>query len=143
MLKKIIVIVVVVAVVVFLGMQLVPYGKDHTNPPVVSEPKWNSAETRAIAKKACFDCHSNETVWPWYTGIAPGSWLIYRDVVTGRDEMNFSNWQEYSRSSRKLAEVINEGVMPPPQYLLLHPEARLSAAEKQKLLSGLEATLRQ
>ena len=96
MLKKIILIVVVAAVVVFVVMQLVPYGKEHTNPPVVSEPKWDSAATRAIAKKACFDCHSNETVWPWYTSIAPGSWLIYKDVVEGRDEFNFSNWQEQS-----------------------------------------------
>ena len=141
MLKKIILIVVVAAVVVFVVMQLVPYGKEHTNPPVVSEPKWDSAETRAIAKKVCFDCHSNETVWPWYTSIAPGSWLIYKDVVEGRDEFNFSNWQEQSKKYKKLAEGINEGVMPPPQYLLLHPDARLSAAEKQQFLAGLEKSV--
>ena len=141
MLKKIILIVVVAAVVVFVVMQLVPYGKEHTNPPVVSEPKWDSAATRAIAKKACFDCHSNETVWPWYTSIAPGSWLIYKDVVEGRDEFNFSNWQEQPKKYKKLAEVINDGVMPPRQYLLLHPEARLSASEKQQFLAGLEKSV--
>ena len=74
----------------------------------------------------------------WYTSIAPGSWLIYKDVVEGRDEFNFSNWQEQSEKYKKLAEVINEGVMPPPQYLLLHPDARLSAPEKQQFLAGLE-----
>jgi len=141
MLKKIILIVVVASVVVFVVLQLVPYGKDHTNPPVVSEPAWDSAQTRALAKTACFDCHSNETAWPWYSSIAPGSWLIYKDVVEGRNEFNFSNWQEQSEKYKKLAEVINEGVMPPRQYLLLHPDARLSASEKQQFLAGLEKSV--
>jgi hypothetical protein len=137
MLKRVILVVVFAAVVVFVGMQLVPYGKDYTNPPVVSEPKWDSAETRTFAKKACFDCHSNETVWPWYTSIAPGSWLIYKDVVEGRNEFNFSDWQAQPKKHKRLAEVINAGVMPPPQYLLLHPDARLSASERQQFLTGL------
>ena len=141
MLKKIILIVVVASVVVFVVLQLVPYGKDHTNPPVVSEPVWDSAQTRALAKRACFECHSNETTWPWYSSIAPGSWLIYKDVVEGRNEFNFSNWQEQSEKYKKLAEVINEGVMPPRQYLLLHPDARLSASEKQQFLAGLEKSV--
>jgi hypothetical protein len=141
MLKRIVLIVVVAAIVVFVVMQLVPYGKQHTNPPVVLEPKWDSTETRALAKKACFDCHSNETVWSEYTSIAPGSWLIYHDVVEGRDQFNFSNWQAQPKKYEKLAEVINEGVMPPPQYLLLHPDARLSASEKQQLVAGLEKSI--
>ena len=55
-------------------MQLVPYGRDHSNPPVTAEPNWDSPETRALFKRACFDCHSNETVWPWYAYVAPFSW---------------------------------------------------------------------
>ena len=68
--------------------QLVPYGRDHDNPPVVAEPAWGSPATRELARRACFDCHSNETQWPWYSNIAPLSWLIQRDVDEGRDELN-------------------------------------------------------
>ena len=78
------------AIVVFLLIQLIPVKR--TNPPVLSEPNWDSPETRALAKVACFDCHSNETVWPWFTKIAPASWLVYRDVTSGRRRLNFSEW---------------------------------------------------
>ena len=64
----------------FLVAQLIPFGRSHTNPVVVKEPTWDSPTTRDLAKRACFDCHSNETVWPWYTNIAPVSWLTQRDV---------------------------------------------------------------
>ena len=61
----------------FLLIQFVPYGRSHTNPPVLSEPAWDSPETRVLAQTACFDCHSNETDWsPWYTKVAPASWLV-------------------------------------------------------------------
>ena len=59
----------------FVLIQLVRFGRNHTNPPVAQEPSWDSTETRALAERACFDCHSNETVWPWYSNIAPVSWL--------------------------------------------------------------------
>jgi hypothetical protein len=63
----------IVGVVVFVAIQLVPYGRDHTNPPVTAEPRWDSPQTRTLAVSACFDCHSNETAWPWYTNVAPFS----------------------------------------------------------------------
>src|SRR5687768_3027163 len=69
---------------VLAAVQLVPYGRDHTNPPVRQEPAWDRPQTRALVARACFDCHSNETTWPWYSHIAPVSWLIQRDVVEGR-----------------------------------------------------------
>jgi hypothetical protein len=141
MIKKVVLYGAIAAVVLFVALQLVPYGKDHTNPPVVAEPKWDSPQTRALAKRACFDCHSSETVWPWYSSIAPGSWLIYKDVVDGREEYSFSNWDTETKRARKFAEVINEGVMPPPQYLLLHPEARLSPDEKQQLIAGFQKSM--
>ncbi len=76
----------------FLLIQLVPYGRNHTNPPVLQEPNWDSPQTRALAQRACFDCHSNETEWPWYSHVAPVSWLVQRDVEEGREKVNFSTW---------------------------------------------------
>lgn len=128
-------------VLLFLLIQLVPYGRNHTNPSVVTEPSWDSPQTRALAVRACFDCHSNETVWHWYSNIAPFSWLIQRDVDEGRRRLNFSDWTA-SRRTRDAAESIRRGEMPPLQYLLIHPTARLSAAEKTALEQGLQATLR-
>ena len=70
--------------VVLVLIQFVPYGRSHTNPPVTGEPKWSSARVRQLTKDACFDCHSNETTWPWYSNVAPVSWLVQRDVDSGR-----------------------------------------------------------
>jgi hypothetical protein len=128
---------------VFLLIQLIPYGHNHTNPPVTAEPKWDSPQTRDLAKRACFDCHSNETVYPWYANIAPSSWLLQWDIDRGRSRLNFSEWTGSSRGAREIDRVFSEGEMPPPQYLLMHPEARLSAAEKQQLVDGLQKSLAQ
>ncbi len=131
-------------VVLFGLIRLIPYGHNHTNPPVVQEPNWDSPATRDLAKRACFDCHSNETVWPWYSNIAPVSWLIQRDTDEGRRHLNFSEWQVAGSRIREVGEiygVILEGEMPPFQYLPMHPEARLSAAEKQALIDGLKKSL--
>lgn len=129
----------------FVLIQLVPYGRNHTNPPVVQEPNWDSPQTRELAQRACFDCHSNETNWDiWYTGIAPVSWLVQHDVEEGRENLNFSEWNTTnSENKQEMAEVVNEGEMPPAQYLPTHPEARLTAVEKQALAEGLAATARQ
>ena len=127
----------VVAVVGFLAIQLVPYGRDHTNPPVTGEPAWDSPETRATAVVACFDCHSNETVWPWYSNVAPISWLVQKDVDEGRDELNLST---DAADVEEMIETIREGEMPPWQYKPAHPAARLSEREQQELIRGLEAT---
>lgn len=124
----------------FFLLQLVPYGRAHSNPPVVAEPAWDSAETRALAQRACYDCHSNEVVWPWYSNVAPASWLVQRDVDEGRAKLNFSEWGRGEQEIEEVYEVISEGEMPPTQYLLLHPAARLSDAEKQALIQGLTNT---
>jgi mono/diheme cytochrome c family protein len=127
----------------FLLIQLIPYGRDHTNPAVVSEPNWDGPQTRALAQRACFDCHSNETVWPWYSNIAPVSWLVYRDVEEGRSHLNFSQWEVGgSRALDEIGEVLQEGEMPPIQYTLMHPEARLSDTERQALITGLQNSAR-
>jgi hypothetical protein len=139
---KIISIVIIIGIVLFLLIQLIPYGKDHNNPPVVSEPNWDSQQTRDLAKRACFDCHSNETIWPWYSNIAPVSWLVYRDVTEGRQRMNFSDWQNtHIREAGEIASIINEGEMPPSFYLPMHPTANLSSAEKTQLINGLTTSL--
>lgn len=123
--------IILVGVILFGVIQLVPYGRNHLNPQVLAEPSWD-AQTRLIAQKACFDCHSNETVWPWYSNIAPVSWLIQRDVDEGRRHLNFSEWP--GRGSYEIGEVIAEGEMPPAQYLLIHSGAKLTTAEKQTLI---------
>jgi len=130
----------VVVLVVFGLIQLVPYGRDHTNPPVQQEPNWDSARTRELADRACFDCHSNKTRWPWYSSVAPVSWLVQRDVNEGRSKFNFSEWGRRRPDGNEMSEVVREGEMPPWFYLPLHSEARLSTAEKDELVRGLQAT---
>jgi hypothetical protein len=118
-------------------IQLVPV--ERTNPPVVREPNWDSAQTRDLMARACLDCHSNDTNWPWYAYVAPVSWLVTHDVQEGRAAVNFSEWQPGQEN--EAVEAILEGEMPLKIYLITHPEARLSEAETQALIAGLEATL--
>src|SRR5687767_3388469 len=125
----------------FVAIQLVPYGGDRVNPPVAAEPSWDSLETRALAKQACFDCHSNETEWPGYSTVAPVSWLIQHDVAEGRAVLNFSEWQRPQKEAHEAAEKVLEGEMPLPIYQLMHAHARLTAADRDRLARGLERTL--
>ena len=129
--------------VVFVAAQLVPYGRAHTNPPVVSEPRWDQPRTRALAVRACFDCHSNQTAWPWYASVAPASWLTQRHVDEGRRVLNFSDWSRAYEAASECAEEVLEGKMPTRDYALVHPHARLSDEERRALAAGLTATLGQ
>jgi mono/diheme cytochrome c family protein len=134
----------VIFVVLLFGLiQLVPYGRDHTNPPVQGEPAWDSPQTRQLVAQACFDCHSHETNWPWYSHVAPVSWLIQHDVKEGRSAVNFSAWGLRGHRGGELTEVVREGEMPPWYYALLHSSSRLSADEKDALIRGLNATFGQ
>ncbi len=130
-----------ILLLVVAALQLVPYGYARANPPVRSEPAWDSPQTRALAVRACYACHSNETVWPWYGQVAPVSWLIQRDVDLGRRALNFSEGGRGHEGGGEAGESLAEGEMPPSLYLLMYPDARLSAAEKQALARGLQATL--
>lgn len=130
----------VAAALALLAVQLVPYGRNHVNPPVDAEPEWSSTRARRLAVRACFDCHSNETEWPWYSNIAPMSWLVQRDVEEGRDELNWSRWEIGDEEGRDMVETIEDGEMPPLRYELAHPEARLTEAEVHDLKEGLLAT---
>ena len=128
-------------IALFVVIQFIPYGKDHTNPKVVAEPKWDSPKTKEIFMKACGDCHSNETKWPWYSDVAPISWSVYHHVVEGREHFNVSMWGEQKKNDGDEAvEEVTEGEMPLQSYLLAHPEARLSDAEKQLFIEGLKKT---
>jgi len=137
---KIITLLLVGAVVLFAAIQLAPYGKNHTNPGVQQEPNWNSSQTRQLAVAACFDCHSNQTQWPWYSNIAPMSWLIQHDVEEGRQVLNFSEWGNRHAEVDDIPEIIQEGEMPPSYYGLLHPTAQLTPSQKQTLIQGMQAT---
>ena len=137
----------IVLLLLFGAIQLVPYGRNHTDPRVVAEPKWDSPATRKLAVTACFDCHSNQTKWWWATDVAPFSWLVYRDVQKGRQILDFSEWGtplQGGRSSdpQRIAESVLSGRMPPIQYWIAHWNAKLSSAQKQQLAKGLLASLR-
>lgn len=127
-------------VVVMSAIQLVPYGHDRSNPPVTQEPPWDRPQTRALAARACFDCHSNETVWPWYSRVAPLSWLIQRDVDEGRRALNYSEWDRGQREAPESAKSVRSAEMPPWFYTLPRPHARLTPPERAMLIAGLEAT---
>jgi len=129
------------AIGVFVLIQFIPFGHNRTNPPVVSEPQWSSPESRSLVKERCFQCHSNETEWTWYSNIAPGSWLIAYDVIEGRSKFNFSDWQNNPEDLDEMIEVIQEGEMPPIQYWIVHPSARMNAQQKQDLINALESSL--
>jgi len=133
---------VIAAVVIFGLIQLIPFGHNHNNPPVVSEPNWSSQQARTLAKEHCFQCHSNETDWPWYSNIAPASWLISMDVIEGRQHFNFSDWQNRPGELNEMVEVIQNGKMPPIQYWMFHPNSRLDSQQKQDLIQALQSSIR-
>ena len=128
------------AALIFIGLQFIPYGRGHNDPSVKAEPKWDSPQTRELFFRACGDCHSNGTVWPWYGYIAPISWLIQYDIDKSRVAFNVSEWGREKSNSDNAAETVRSGSMPPTRYTILHPSARLSASEKQAFIQGLVAT---
>jgi mono/diheme cytochrome c family protein len=138
--RRTILVVVAIVAIGFVAIQLVPYGRDHTNPPVTGEPAWDSPQTRELAKAACFDCHSNETVWPWYSNVAPISWRLQNHVDEGRSRLNFSEWGTREQETEHMVSLVQEGEMPPWDFKLTHPEARLSDADTQALIDGLGKT---
>jgi hypothetical protein len=136
----------VIGLMVGLGaIQLVPVARQ--NPPVESDIP-APPEVKAVLRRACYDCHSHETVWPWYSHIAPLSWLVSYDVHEGRKELNFSSWNRYSTKEqvKKLTEsweAVAEGDMPPWFYTAPHRDARLSAQDRALLRQWALAPQRQ
>ncbi|ADY26432.1 hypothetical protein Deipr_1283 [Deinococcus proteolyticus MRP] len=122
-----------------LLLQLIPYGRAHSNPPAEAQPAWDSPRTEQLFTRACAACHSNQTEWPWYSQVAPASWLIQRHVDEGRSKFNVSV-PGFGPEADEAAAAVREGEMPEKTYLPLHPEARLTPAETQALVSGLHKT---
>lgn len=122
--------------VLFVGLQLVP--AERTNPPVAS-PIQVPQDVQTVLRRACYDCHSHETHWPWYSYVAPISWRVVSHVDHGRRDLNFSEWPVFDFELQGLAfrdieEQLDEGTMPLRDYLWLHPEARLSEEDRKLLL---------
>ncbi len=134
--------------VVFVLMQF--FRIDKTNPPV--DPALDmvnqveaSPEVRQILKNACYDCHSYETGYPWYTNVAPVSWWVKDHINEGREELNFSIWGSYAAKKQdhkleELGEEVAEGEMPLTGYDIVHPEARLTESQRQALVGWAKAT---
>lgn len=139
--KRLLLVLLAVLAAVLLLLQLVPVSRD--NPPV-EETVEAPAEVLEVLRRSCFDCHSHETDWPWYSYIAPVSWIVADDVHHGREHLDFSTWNRYPADERadlfeEIGEEVGEGAMPLPLYLRAHPEARLSAAERALLLDWAAA----
>jgi hypothetical protein len=126
----------------FTTIQFVPYGHDHNNPSARIEPVWDSPQTRELVVRACYDCHSNETERPWYSNIAPISWIVLDHVEVGRHRLNFSEWDLHQRKADRAVRTINRGSMPPGYFTLLHGDAEFSDVEREELVTGLRATLK-
>src|SRR5512136_3268007 len=124
--KKIVLGVLIGLIVGGILIQFLPYGHDHTNPPVTGEPQWDSQQTHDLVTRVCYDCHSNQSTWPWYSNIAPISWLIQHDVEGGRSRLNFSEWGTSRGETGEIARQVQRGTMPQWYYVLLHPSANLT-----------------
>jgi len=134
-----------ISVIIFVAMQLVPVSRE--NPPVLASVQWDSPQTKDLVTRACMNCHSNETQWPLYATFAPGSWITVLHVNGARQQYNLSELNKLpafrkTRLARDMADAIRNGVMPPIDYQLLHPEAQLTAAEKEQLIQGLQNSIK-
>ena len=123
----------IIFIVILVAIQFIPI--DKTNPIVTAELD-ASREIVSVLKRSCYDCHSNETVWPWYSNIAPVSWLVASDVNDARAHLNFSKWENLSRKDRvkmkeEIWEEIEDEKMPLWKYNILHPDASLKQKDKE------------
>lgn len=130
---------------VFAGLQFVQPA--HTNPPVKTDFVATLNPPAKIADMfhaACYDCHSNQTRWPWYSHVAPMSWQILQDVNDGRDALNLSEWpadnpkSEWKRME-DMSELVGDSEMPIKKYTLIHADARLTADQRKELTDWLDA----
>jgi heme-binding protein len=130
--------------VLFIGAQ--PFRPDRSNPapvPGASLIPHATPEVAAILDRACRDCHSNETRWPWYTNVSPASWLVANHVHHGREHFNYSQWTSIDEDDQDkllggMCNLTERGRMPLPSYLLLHRHAKLSPADVKTLCAWTE-----
>jgi mono/diheme cytochrome c family protein len=129
--------------IVLVLIQFVPYGHSRANPPVTRAVRWDSPETAKLFAGACQDCHSNLTHWRWYDKLAPGSWLVQNDIQSGRDHLNVSEWDKPQPDGGEIVSQIRSGSMPPLQYKAAHAGGRLTNAQRDALVRGIEATFKE
>ena len=130
-----------------LAIQLIR--PDTTNPPVdpaqdIRQVAQVPADVQSVLEAACFDCHSNESKYPWYSQVAPVSWFVVNHIREGREKLNFSTFGGLSMKDRakaleEAAETVQEGEMPLDSYVWMHPEARLNAAQRDLLVQWFDA----
>jgi hypothetical protein len=138
--KRILKILLVLLILTAVGIQFVPV--DRTNAGVETD-LGAPPEVDAILRRSCYDCHSNETRWPWYSHVAPVSWLVEEDVRHGREHLNFSTWNRYDTKKRnhlkhEIWEEVEEGKMPLENYLRMHGDAKLGEADLKILRAWAE-----
>jgi hypothetical protein len=141
--KRWIGIVTIILIALFAVLQLfnIPTLAQQTNPPVQQTPNWDSQQTQQLAQRACYDCHSNQTTWPFYSRVAPVSWFVTPHVLDARAELNFTEWGQTEGELEDIGEVVPRQRDHAPGYYTLHPNAVLSEQEQQQLLDGLRATI--
>ena len=122
--------------VLFLLLQVLPYGHAHGAPATTKRASF-PASARSLVAGACSDCHSNDTRFPWYSNIAPASLLVVNDVKGGRKRLNFSQWDRPQPALDDVLAAVRRKSMPPLQYKLIHGRSRLSAAERGRLMDAL------
>ena len=128
--------------IIFIVAQLIPSGRPEVikeNPNDLLLNNEVPKEVTNMLRAACYDCHSNESIYPWYAYVAPVSFLVNRDIRVGREELNFSNWKTFDKIEQaklldKLIDAVEEGEMPMAIYPPLHPEAKLSDADRQLMV---------
>lgn len=133
--KRAILITIITLAVIFAVIQI--FQTDHSNPPVTSDFD-APPEVKAVLRQSCYDCHSNETNWPWYSYVNPMGWILAGDVQEGRAHLNFSIWEQYDAHKRynlqkDILEEIESGEMPLSSYLLMHESAELSTQDRAVL----------
>ncbi|MBN2638963.1 MAG: heme-binding domain-containing protein [Bacteroidales bacterium] len=129
-------------IVLFVGIQFIPIKMPVTSENNPDDFLMNVKMPEHVAsmfRESCYDCHSNETKYPWYSRIAPSSWLLASDVIGGRNHVNFSNWNKLSKAQQiavlsDVASEVKSGDMPFWAYPIMHPKARLSAADRKELV---------
>jgi len=128
-------IIIIAGIIILIGIQFIPV--DRTNPPTSGEFKAPD-QVKAVIQQSCFDCHSHETDWPWYSFIAPASWVVIRDVNEAREHLNFSRWDTLTAEEREdmqeeIWEEVSEGEMPLSMYTFAHPGTKPTEEDKQIL----------
>ena len=137
----------IILVVIFIVIQLIPSGRPDVikdNPNDLLRNVQVPEKVHQMLRAACYDCHSNESVYPWYAYVAPVSFLVSRDIRVGREELNFSDWTTFDKIEQaklldKITEEVDEGEMPMVIYPPLHPEAKLSNDDRQRIIDWADS----